>query len=191
MESKDRLSAVLVNGDTADESAETFFVNLSNVVNATVTIDLTNGGSPAGNLTFTAANSQTGGSGTAGVITVTGYMIGATSYANLAALNLAHELQQLRAEAETKMRAEAEKKMKDEASSKASAEAEAKVKHHEPLIRNQLVTLFSQQTDASLGTVEAKEALRQEALKQVQAVLAQEEGEPLVEDLLFNNLIIQ
>lgn len=71
------------------------------------------------------------------------------------------------------------------------SEAEAKVKHHEPLIRNQLVTLFSQQTDASLGTVEAKEALRQEALKQVQAVLAQEEGEPLVEDLLFNNLIIQ
>lgn len=71
------------------------------------------------------------------------------------------------------------------------SEAEAKVKHHEPLIRNQLVTLFSQQTDASLGTVEAKEALRQEALKQVQTVLTQEEGRPLVDDLLFNNLIIQ
>lgn len=71
------------------------------------------------------------------------------------------------------------------------SEAEAKVKHHEPLIRNQLVTLFSQQTDASLGTVEAKEALRQEALKQVQTVLTQEEGKPLVDDLLFNNLIVQ
>lgn len=71
------------------------------------------------------------------------------------------------------------------------SEAEAKVKHHEPLIRNQLVMLFSQQTDASLGSVEAKEALRQEALKQVQAVLVQEEGKPLVDDLLFNNLIIQ
>lgn len=71
------------------------------------------------------------------------------------------------------------------------SEAEAKVKHHEPLIRNQLVMLFSQQTDASLGSVEAKEALRQEALKQVQAVLAQEEGKPLVDDLLFNNLIVQ
>lgn len=70
-------------------------------------------------------------------------------------------------------------------------EAEAKVRHHEPLIRNQLVMLFSQQTDASLGSVEAKEALRQEALKQVQAVLAQEEGKPLVDDLLFNNLIVQ
>lgn len=71
------------------------------------------------------------------------------------------------------------------------SEAENKIKHHEPLIRNQLVVLFSQQTDASLGTVEAKEALRQEALKQVQAAINQEEGAPLVEDLLFNNLLIQ
>lgn len=72
-----------------------------------------------------------------------------------------------------------------------SSVAEERVKHHEPLIRNQLVMLFSQQTDASLGSVEAKEALRQEALRQVQAVLTQEEGRPLVDDLLFNNLIIQ
>lgn len=69
--------------------------------------------------------------------------------------------------------------------------AEEKVKHHEPLIRNQLVMLFSQQTDATMGAADAKETLRQEALKQVQDVLNQEEGEPLVEDLLFNNLIIQ
>jgi len=72
-----------------------------------------------------------------------------------------------------------------------TSEAEAKVKHHEPLIRNQLVMLFSQQTDASLGSVEAKEVLRKEALQQVQSVLTQEEGSPLVDDLLFNNLIIQ
>lgn len=71
------------------------------------------------------------------------------------------------------------------------AEAEAKVKHHEPLIRNQLVMLFSQQTDESMGAAGAKETLRQEALKQVQDVLNQEEGKPLVDDLLFNNLIIQ
>lgn len=70
-------------------------------------------------------------------------------------------------------------------------EAEEKVEHHEPLIRNQLVMLFSQQSDASLGDEAAKEQLRQEALKQVQEVLTQEEGQPIVEDLLFNNLIIQ
>jgi flagellar protein FliL len=71
------------------------------------------------------------------------------------------------------------------------SEAEEKVKYHEPLIRNQLVMLFSQQTDESLGTQDAKEILRQEALKQVQQVLQQEEGKPYVEDLLFNNLILQ
>lgn len=70
-------------------------------------------------------------------------------------------------------------------------EAEEKVEHHEPLIRNQLVMLFSQQTEASMGNQDAKETLRLEALKQVQDVLNQEEGKPYVEDLLFNNLIIQ
>jgi len=70
-------------------------------------------------------------------------------------------------------------------------EAEEKVKYHEPLIRNQLVLLFSQQTDETLGTQDAKEKLRQEALKQVKQVLEQEEGKPYVEDLLFNNLILQ
>lgn len=69
------------------------------------------------------------------------------------------------------------------------AESEALVKRHDALIRNQLVALFTQQTD--LSTADAKEKLRVEALKQVQQVLNDEEGKPVVEDLLFNNLIIQ
>lgn len=71
------------------------------------------------------------------------------------------------------------------------ADVETMVKHHEPLIRNQLVMLFSQQTEAGMAAAGARETLRAEALKQVQDVLTQEEGKPLVEDLLFNNLIIQ
>ncbi|WP_165668278.1 flagellar basal body-associated protein FliL [Metapseudomonas otitidis] len=70
-------------------------------------------------------------------------------------------------------------------------DAKKSVEYHEPLIRNQLVMLFAQQTDESLSSVEGKETLRQEALKQVQQALNQEEGKPLVEDLLFNNLIVQ
>ena len=73
----------------------------------------------------------------------------------------------------------------------ASAVDEAKVKHHDPLIRNQLVMLFSQQAEDALEAPEARETLRQEALKQVQQVLTEEEGQPLVVDLLFNNLILQ
>jgi len=69
--------------------------------------------------------------------------------------------------------------------------AAAVVRHHEPLIRNQLVALFTQQNLESMSNVEAKEKLRQEALKQVQQVLENEEGKPTVDDLLFNNLIVQ
>ena len=69
--------------------------------------------------------------------------------------------------------------------------AAAAVKNHEPLIRNQLVALFTQQGVDNMSNVEAKEKLRQEALKQVQQVMESEEGKPIVEDLLFNNLIVQ
>jgi len=70
-------------------------------------------------------------------------------------------------------------------------EAEKAVKRNEPLIRNQLVALFAQQTVETMNNVDAKEKLRQEALKQTQQVMNDEEGKPIVEDLLFNNLIIQ
>ena len=70
-------------------------------------------------------------------------------------------------------------------------EALAAVKANEPLIRNQLVGLFTQQTNEAMSTVEGKEKLRQQALKQTQQVMNDETGKPVVEDLLFNNLIIQ
>jgi flagellar FliL protein len=70
-------------------------------------------------------------------------------------------------------------------------DAQAAVKRNDPLIRNQLVALFAQQTVDSMSSAEAKEKIRQEALKQVQQVMTDEEGKPIVEDLLFNNFIVQ
>ena len=70
-------------------------------------------------------------------------------------------------------------------------EAAAAVKANDALIRNQLVALFNQQTNEAMSTVEGKEKLRQEALKQTQQVMNDETGKPVVEDLLFNNLILQ
>jgi flagellar FliL protein len=72
-----------------------------------------------------------------------------------------------------------------------SKEDSARVSFHEPLIRNQLIMLFEQQTDETLTGADAREALRQAALKQVQDIINGEEGKPMVEDLLFNNLIVQ
>jgi flagellar FliL protein len=66
-----------------------------------------------------------------------------------------------------------------------------RVQYHEPLIRDQLIQLFAQQSDADMNEHAGKEAVRQAALLQVQQVLSQEEGETLVEDLLFNNLVVQ
>ena len=71
------------------------------------------------------------------------------------------------------------------------AENVARVEYHEPLIRDQLIQLFAQQTDENLGSNDGKEAMRQAALLQVQNTLKEEEGEILVDDLLFNNLIVQ
>lgn len=66
-----------------------------------------------------------------------------------------------------------------------------KVQYHDPLIRNALVGLFARQSREALATLEGKEQLRAEALAAVRTVLEEEEGEPLVDDLLFTNLITQ
>lgn len=74
---------------------------------------------------------------------------------------------------------------------RASNEHKATIEMHEPLIRDQLILLFAQKTEEDFASLEGKEALRQDALLHVQQALQQEAGEPLVDDLLFNNLVIQ
>lgn len=71
------------------------------------------------------------------------------------------------------------------------AEAQAAVIHHLPYVRHVLVMLLSDQTDESLATMEGKEKLRQEALAAVQKIVEEEEGKPLVGDLLFNSFVVQ
>ncbi|MBL4606473.1 MAG: flagellar basal body-associated protein FliL [Pseudomonadales bacterium] len=66
-----------------------------------------------------------------------------------------------------------------------------RVEWHIPYIRSELVSLFSQQNEEALTTREGKEGLRQQALIAVQKVLEEEEGDPLVKDLLFTNFVIQ
>lgn len=66
-----------------------------------------------------------------------------------------------------------------------------RIHYHDALIRNTLVFLFSEQLPENLSTLEGKEALRANALAAVQKVLEEEEGDPLVDDLLFTNLIVQ
>ncbi len=65
------------------------------------------------------------------------------------------------------------------------------VRHHMPYIRNNIVMLLSAQTDESIDSQEGKEALRQEALKEVRDVIMQEDKREGVIDLYFNTILVQ
>lgn len=62
---------------------------------------------------------------------------------------------------------------------------------HLPLIRNQLVMLFGGADFNALSTPEGKEALREQATASVQALMEQELGKPVIESVLFTNLVLQ
>ena len=65
------------------------------------------------------------------------------------------------------------------------------VRHHMPLIRNNLVLLFSSQKEEDIDTQEGKELLRLAALEAVRSILEAEDDESGVVDLYFNNFVIQ
>ncbi len=71
------------------------------------------------------------------------------------------------------------------------ADAANALRHHMPYVRNNIVLLLSAQTDESISSQEGKEALRQEALREVRGILRSEEGRDGVVDLYFTGFVIQ
>ncbi len=65
------------------------------------------------------------------------------------------------------------------------------VRHHLPLIRDYMVSLFSRQSDEDVDTVEGKERLRATALAGVKTLLLEEDGEEGVLDLFFVHFVVQ
>lgn len=63
--------------------------------------------------------------------------------------------------------------------------------NHMPAIRNKMLLLLSSQSYDVLSTVEGKELLRQQALEDIRAILEDELGEPVIEDLYFTSLVMQ
>lgn len=72
-----------------------------------------------------------------------------------------------------------------------SENAHHAVNHHMAHIRNDIVFLLSAQTDDTVGTVEAQQELAKKALKKVQDILVEEEGEGFVSDLFFTSFVVQ
>lgn len=66
------------------------------------------------------------------------------------------------------------------------------IKKNDPMIRNDLILLFSNQRYETLSTREGKEQLRQEALQVVKDVIAAEGGnDEKVEQLYFTSFVMQ
>jgi flagellar FliL protein len=65
------------------------------------------------------------------------------------------------------------------------------VSRHIPYLRNQLVFLLSQQTDATVNSSQGREELRKQALEEVRATMVLLEKQPLIEDLYFQNFVVQ
>ena len=65
------------------------------------------------------------------------------------------------------------------------------LKEHMPLLRNQLVMLFSSQDFATLATPVGQEMLRQQATASVQALAQKEIGKLAIEQVLFTNFVLQ
>lgn len=66
-----------------------------------------------------------------------------------------------------------------------------KVNRHIPYLRNQLVFLLSQQTSKIINNSQGREELRKQALEEVRAAMVFLEEAPLVEDLYFQNFVVQ
>ena len=69
--------------------------------------------------------------------------------------------------------------------------AQEQVRRHLPHIRNDLIMALGGQTEETLTNVEAREILRQQALKAIQELIEKEEGNQGVIDLLFMNFVVQ
>jgi len=65
------------------------------------------------------------------------------------------------------------------------------LKVHMPVIRNNLVMLFSGQTFDSLATPVGQEMLRQKATASVQEVAQKELGKVVIDQALFTNFVLQ
>lgn len=72
-----------------------------------------------------------------------------------------------------------------------SSIAEDTVLHHMPLIRNELVSLLSRQTDEAVTTPVGQEQIRIDAAQVVKELMQKEVGHPVIEDLLVLNFIYQ
>ncbi len=71
------------------------------------------------------------------------------------------------------------------------ATAASAVTAHRPYIRNNLVFLLTAQGSDIVNSTAGRETLRKVALDEVRALMTELEGNPFVDDLYFENFVVQ
>jgi flagellar FliL protein len=71
------------------------------------------------------------------------------------------------------------------------ASAATSVTAHRPYIRNNLVFLLTAQDSDIVNSSAGRETLRKVALDEVRALMTELEGMPMVDDLYFENFVVQ
>lgn len=65
------------------------------------------------------------------------------------------------------------------------------LREHQPILRNELVMLFSAQSFEAMLTAAGKEAVREQATERVQEIARNLLGKPAIEQVLFTNFVLQ
>ncbi len=70
-------------------------------------------------------------------------------------------------------------------------EAIEAVTAHMPIVRNNIISLFSAKSFSTLQTIEGIEELRQQAGEEIKSILTEEIGKPGIEQVLFTAFVMQ
>lgn len=65
------------------------------------------------------------------------------------------------------------------------------IEEHMPMIRNNVVTILSEQTFDDLRSMEGKDTLRETILESIQNKMEEETGETALEEVLFTSFVMQ
>ena len=71
------------------------------------------------------------------------------------------------------------------------SDAEETIKTHVPAIRHSLIMLLSEQTARDIKSPTKREAIRQQATSQVQALIADLSGSKGIGEILFSSILVQ
>ncbi len=72
-----------------------------------------------------------------------------------------------------------------------SIESSEIVEYHLPLLKDSIIMMLSGYPEVQIRSAKGKEAIRVAALEKMQTLMEREEGDPVIEEVLFDNFVIQ